>query len=126
MQRTNFGSGYKFETEFGYSRAVRVGPWVFVSGTTARGADLAGNTYQQLTSAIQLVATALKMAGAELRHVVRTVVYTVELGEEASITRAHKEAFGAVLPASTLVQVAQLSPPSATVEIEVTAVISDD
>ena len=125
MIRTNFSSSYPFEDEYGYSRAVRVGDQVFVSGTTARAHHLDGDAYEQMMAAIATVAAALGEAGAELRHVVRTVVYVLDMADIHQIARAHKEAFGGSRPASTLVKVAALTPASARVEIEVTAVIHD-
>ena len=125
MTRTNFSSGYPFEDVYGYSRAVRVGDQVFVSGTTARAHHLEGDAYQQMIAAIATVAVALGEAGAELRHVVRTVVYVVDLADIHAVARAHKEAFGESRPASTLVQVAALTPATARVEVEVTAVVRD-
>lgn len=125
MIRTNFSSGYPFEDEYGYARAVRVGNQVFVSGTTARGHHLDGDAYTQMMAAIATVAVALAEAGAELRHVVRTVVYVLDLADVHQIARAHEETFGASRPASTLVQVAALTPASARAEIEVTAIIHD-
>jgi enamine deaminase RidA (YjgF/YER057c/UK114 family) len=123
--RANFSSGYPFEDAYGYSRAVRVGNQIFVSGTTARGHHLDGDAYTQTMSAIATVAVALAEAGAELRHVVRTVVYVLDMADVHQIARAHEETFGASRPASTLVQVAGLTPASARAEIEVTAVIHD-
>ena len=125
MTRTTISSGYPFEDTYGYSRAVRVGNQVFVSGTTARAPHLDGDAYAQMTGAIATIAAALREAGAELRHVVRTVVYVVDMADAPLVARAHHEAFGAVRPASTLVQVAALTPASARIEIEVTAVVSD-
>ena len=125
MTRTNFSSGYPFEDTYGYARAVRVGHQVFVSGTTARGHYLDGDAYTQMIAAIATVAAALGEAGAELRHVVRTVVYVVDMADVHQIARAHQETFGSSRPASTLVQVAALTPASARAEIEVTAVIHD-
>jgi len=121
--RTGYSSGYPFEDEYGYARAVRVGNQVFVSGTTARGHHLDGDAYTQMMAAIATVA--LGEAGAELRHVVRTVVYVLDMADVHQIARAHQETFGASRPASTLVQVAALTPASARAEIEVTAVIHD-
>jgi enamine deaminase RidA (YjgF/YER057c/UK114 family) len=123
--RTNFSSGYPLEDVYGYSRAVRVGDQVFVSGTTARAPHLDGDAYEQMMAAIATVSAALGEAGAELRHVVRTVVYVLDLADVQQIARAHEETFGRSRPASTLVQVAALMPASARVEIEVTAVIHD-
>jgi len=123
--RTNISSGYPFEDEYGYARAVRAGDQVFVSGTTARSPHLEGDAYRQMMGAIAIVAAALGEAGAELCHVVRTVVYVIDMADAHHIARAHGETFGAWRPASTLVQVAALTPASARVEIEVTAVIHD-
>jgi enamine deaminase RidA (YjgF/YER057c/UK114 family) len=125
LSRTNISSGYPFEDTYGYSRAVRVGDQVFVSGTTARAPHLDGDAYRQMTGAVATVAAALREAGADLRHVVRTVIYVVDMADAALVARAHQEAFGTVRPASTLVQVAALTPASARIEIEVTAVVHD-
>ncbi len=124
-ERRAIRSGYPFEDAFGYARAVRVGDQVFVSGTTARGSDLDGNAGRQTEAAIAIVAAALRDAGAELRHVVRTVVYVVDLADTEPVACAHRAAFGAAPPASTLVQVSALTPPAARVEIEATAIIHD-
>ena len=125
MIRTGISSGDPFEDAYGYARAVRVGDQIFVSGTTARGPDLDADTFAQLTCAIATVAAALGEAGAELRHVVRTVVYVLDMAEADDVARAHQQAFGDQRPASTLVQVAALTPASARVEIEVTAIVHD-
>jgi enamine deaminase RidA (YjgF/YER057c/UK114 family) len=123
--RKNIASGYPFEDTYGYARAVRVGDSVFVSGTTARSPFLDGDAYVQMTGAIKTIAAALNEAGAEMRHVVRTVVYVVDMADADHVARAHREAFGAQRPASTLVQVAALTPAKALVEVEVTAVVHD-
>jgi enamine deaminase RidA (YjgF/YER057c/UK114 family) len=125
LTRTNISSGYPFEDTYGYSRAVRVGNQVFVSGTTARPPHLNGDAYSQMTGAVETVVAALGEVGAELRHVVRTVIYVVDMADVPHVARAHREAFGAFRPASTLVQVAALTPASARIEIEVTAVVHD-
>ena len=125
MIRTTISSGYPFEDTYGYARAVRVGQYVFVSGTTARVPHLEGNAYEQMIAAIATVAAALREVGADLRHVVRTVVYAVDLADTNQIARAHRESFNASCPASTLVQVVALTPASALVEIEVTAIVHD-
>ncbi len=98
---------------------------MFVSGTTARPPHLDGNAHAQARAALDLVADALAQAGAELRHVVRTVVYIVDMADAPLVAQAHLEAFGQVRPASTLVQVAALTPAAARVEVETTAVIAD-
>jgi enamine deaminase RidA (YjgF/YER057c/UK114 family) len=123
--RLTISSGYPFEDSFGYARAVRIGDQVFVSGTTARGADLERDAYRQAAGAIAIIAEALAQAGSGLRHVVRTVVYITDRADIDAVTRAHGEAFAAVRPASTLVMVAGLTPVTARVEIEATAVIQD-
>jgi enamine deaminase RidA (YjgF/YER057c/UK114 family) len=125
MIRKNVSSGYSLEETYGYSRAVRVGNQVFVSGTTARPPHLEGDAYVQLKDAIRTVGASLADAGAELRHVVRTVIYVVDMGDADAVARAHKDSFGDARPASTLVEVSALTPPSARVEIEITAVIHD-
>jgi enamine deaminase RidA (YjgF/YER057c/UK114 family) len=125
VTRQTVSSGYPFEETYGYARAVRIGDQVFVSGTTARPPHLDGDAYAQLAGAIETVATALKAAGAELRHVVRTVIYVVDMADAHHVARAHQETFGSSPPASTLVQVAGLTPAAARIEIEVTAIIHD-
>lgn len=125
MTRRNFGSGYPFEETYGYSRAVRVGNQVYVSGTTARGEALGGDAYVQARAILGLIETVLLEAGAQMQHVVRTVVYVTDLAFQDAITRAHGEVFGNIRPASTLVQVVALTPDTAWVEIEVTAVIAE-
>ncbi len=102
-----------------------MGDQVFVSGTTARLPHLDGNAYAQARAALELVADALAQAGAGLRHVVRTVVYVVDMADAPLVAQAHLEAFGRVRPASTLVQVAALTPAAARVEVEAIAVIAD-
>jgi enamine deaminase RidA (YjgF/YER057c/UK114 family) len=123
--RRTISSGYPFEDAYGYARAVRAGDLVFVSGTAARSPFLDGDAFMQMTGAIKIIAAALHEAGAEMRHVVRTVVYVVNLADVDHVARAHREAFGAQRPASTLVQVAALTPATALVEVEVTAVVHD-
>jgi enamine deaminase RidA (YjgF/YER057c/UK114 family) len=125
VERLTVGSSYGFEDSYGYSRAVRVGDQVFVSGTTARPPDLDGDAYVQAKAVLAIVEAALAEAGAQLRHVVRTVAYVTDLADQDDIARAHREAFGAVRPASTLVKVAGLTPSTARIEIEVTAIIHD-
>ena len=90
MIRTNFSSGYPFEDAYGYARAVRAGSQAFISGTTARGPHLDGDTYTRMTAAIATVAAALGEAGAELRHVVRTVVYVLDMADVDQIARMKK------------------------------------
>jgi enamine deaminase RidA (YjgF/YER057c/UK114 family) len=125
MSRVRIGSGYPFESAYGYSRAIRAENHVFVSGTTARPPDLEGDAYRQARAAPDIIAAALAEVGAQLSSVVRTVVYVVDMSDVDRVARAHVEAFGGIRPASTLVQVAALTPSAARVEIEVTAIISE-
>ena len=125
MTKQTVTSGYPFEDEYGYSRAVRVGNQVFVSGTTARPPHLDGNAYVQAKAVLMLLGDALAQLGADPRHVVRTVVYVVDMADVSLVARAHTESFGHVRPASTLVQVTALTPAAARVEIEATAVIDN-
>ena len=118
-------SNYPFEDAYGYSRAVRVGHQVFVSGTTARPPHLDGGAYVQAKAALAVIADVLAEAGAGMQHVVRTVVYVVDMADLPLVARAHAEIFDRFRPASTLVQVVALTPAAARVEIEVTAVIPD-
>ncbi len=123
MNRQVVSSGYPYEDVYGYSRAVRVGNQVFVSGTTARGDDLGGDAYVQARAVLRIIADTLGKSGADSRHVVRTVVYVIDMADAPLVARAHAECFGAIRPASTLVRVAELTPPEARVEFEITAVI---
>ncbi len=123
MLRQNVTSGHPFEPVFGYSRAVRVGNQVHVSGTTADGAD----AYEQAANALTTISRALEKAGARLEHVVRTVVYVTDMGTHMDgVTRAHGEVFGDIRPASTLVAVTALVRPELVVEIEAYAILPDD
>src|SRR6516225_1453797 len=125
LSRQTVSSGYAFEDIYGYSRAVRVGNQVFVSGTTARPPQLDGNAYLQAKASLAIIAEALAKTGAGMQHVVRTVVYVIDMADTQHVARAHSEAFDQIRPASTLVQVGALTPASARVEIEATAIISD-
>jgi enamine deaminase RidA (YjgF/YER057c/UK114 family) len=125
LSRQNIASGYAFEDAYGYSRAVRVGNQVFISGTTARPPQLGSNAYVQAKAALAIIADALAKTGARMQHVVRTVVYVIDMADTEYIARAHSEAFDQIRPASTLVQVGALTPASARVEIEATAIICD-
>lgn len=121
MRRHTF-SGYDYEAEYGYARAVQAGDTIYVSGTTARGDDLSKDVFEQATSALALIASALAELDSGLDDVVRTVAYLRSMEDAPLLARAHREAFGKARPASTMVEVARLSPDEARVEIEVTAV----
>jgi enamine deaminase RidA (YjgF/YER057c/UK114 family) len=123
MSRRNIGSGYAFEESYGYSRAVRAGDLIFVSGTTAGGQALEGDAYLQARAILALIEAALVEGGGALHHVVRTVVYVIDLADQEAVARAHREVFADIRPSSTLVQVAALTLSAARVEIEVTAMV---
>jgi len=129
MKRINHSTGSKWEPVIGYSRAVRVGQSVFVSGTTASGPDGnivgAGNPYAQTQQILKNITAALEAVGARAEHVVRTRIYLTDISRWEDVGRAHGEVFGEIRPATAMVEVARLISPEILVEIEADAVIPD-
>lgn len=124
MARQNISSGGPFEPVYGYSRAVRVGGQVHVSGTAARSPYLSGrDAYVQSKNILDIITRALEDAGSRIEDVVRTVVYVTDIGDAQAVAKAHLETFADIMPASAIVQVVALLEPDMVVEIEAYAVI---
>lgn len=127
MERINKGSGSNWEEKVGYSRAVRVGPFVEVAGTTAvdDSGEIQGrgNPYEQATFIFSKIADQLSAVNCPISAITRTRMFVTNINEWESIGKAHKEFFGSIAPVATMVEVQRLIHPDLVVEIEVSAIV---
>jgi enamine deaminase RidA (YjgF/YER057c/UK114 family) len=130
MPIDRFDSGTRWEPLVGYSRVVRAGPFILVSGTTATGSDGAiigaDDAYEQTRQALRNIEAALVRAGASLRDVIQTRIYVTDIEQWEDIGRAHGETFAEIRPVTAMVEVSRLIDPGMLIEIEATAYLDAD